>query len=152
MACGLRRWAARDPDELLGTDSLIDSPRNGFLLQAHIHRKWNCHETAVNPDDGYKIFDFAGNTCGVDGKILHPICRRPDDPDRVSDEILRCHFRHAVLYDVRGFVQPQWDFDFPPGSDVIGTILQGPDPARRMEVELATRLGPCVEWSEMEVD
>ena len=38
------------------------------------------------------FFAFAGNPFRVDGRILDPICRRPDDSDRVSDEILRWQF------------------------------------------------------------
>lgn len=53
---------------------------------------------------------------------------------------------------MRGAAEPRWDYDFPPGTDVIEPILNGREPARRMEVEFAARLGPCVEWSEMEGD
>ena len=45
-----RRWVARNPVELAGTDSFIDSPRNGFLLSAIMHQQWDSYEVAVNPD------------------------------------------------------------------------------------------------------
>ena len=36
--------------------------------------------------------------------------------------------------------EPQFDADFPPGSDVMGEIMNGPKPAARMEFELFDRL------------
>lgn len=39
---------------------------------------------------------------GIDGKVLDPVCRNPDDPHHVSDGLLRWHFRQSVLANVRG--------------------------------------------------
>lgn len=36
---------------------------------------------------------------------------------------------------------PYWEEDFGDGGDMIGEIMEGPDAAERMELELATRLG-----------
>lgn len=36
--------------------------------------------------------------------------------------------------------EPIFEYDFPPGSDMIGDILNGPKAAERMEYELFTRL------------
>lgn len=77
----------------------------------------------------------------VDGKILQPSCRNPDDTRRVSDELLRWHFRQAILFNVKGAGEPHWEWDFPRGTDMIGEIMKGPDGPERMELELATRLG-----------
>ena len=88
---------------------------------------------------------FTQDTTGVDGRLLSPACRQADDPRRVSDECPRWHFRQAVLANVRGAGELGWDYDFPPGSDMVGEILRGPDAQLRMEVELAGRLGPVVE-------
>ena len=61
-------------------------------------------------------------------------------PDRPVDQLLRWHFRQAVLTNMRGAGEPAFETDFPPGSDMIGEILAGPKPAERMEFELFSRL------------
>lgn len=45
-----------------------------------------------------------------------------------------------MLINARAAGEPIWDFDFPPGSDMIGEILRGPMAAERMEAELYGRL------------
>lgn len=41
---------------------------------------------------------------------------------------------------MKGAGEPVFENDFPPGSDMIGEILDGPKAAERMEFELFTRL------------
>lgn len=41
---------------------------------------------------------------GIDGRFLDPICRNNTNPHRVSDDILRWHFRQTVLANMRGWV------------------------------------------------
>jgi hypothetical protein len=41
---------------------------------------------------------------------------------------------------MRGVGEPIFEHDFPPGSDIVGTILEGPKAAQRMEFELYNRL------------
>jgi len=41
---------------------------------------------------------------------------------------------------MKGMGEPIFEYDFPPGSDMIGDILNGPKAAERMEYELFTRL------------
>lgn len=36
--------------------------------------------------------------------------------------------------------EPIFDHDFPPGSDMVGSILKGPKATERMEFELFDRL------------
>ena len=60
---------------------------------------------------------------------------------RPADELLRWHFRQAVLANVRGAGEPTFENDFPPGSDIMGDIRSGPKAAERMESELFGRLG-----------
>lgn len=71
--------------------------------------------------------------------MLDPICDQ-SDPDRVADELLRWHFRQSVLANMKGAGDPIFEHDFPPGTDVIKEIRQGPYPAERMELELYSRL------------
>ncbi|KAI9781116.1 MAG: hypothetical protein M1816_002474 [Peltula sp. TS41687] len=113
-----------------------EAPRNGLLLQGTVHLMFDAWQVAINPDDGYKITIFGPDAFGYDGRILHPSCRIPDDPRRVSDELLRWHFRQAVLFNVKGAGERIWEFDFPPGTDMIGEIMSGPDGPERMELEL----------------
>lgn len=56
------------------------------------------------------------------------------------DELLRWHFRQAVLTNIRGVGEPIYEHDFPPGSDILGEIRDGPKAAERMQFELFSRL------------
>lgn len=80
---------------------------------------------------------------GIAGKYLdQSLFSRPDAP---VDMLLRWHFRQAVLANMRGAGEPVFEHDLPPGSDIVGSILLGPEPAERMEFELFTRLGVQME-------
>jgi hypothetical protein len=63
-----------------------------------------------------------------------------NDPCRPIDQLLRWHFRQAVLANMRGSGEPVFENDFPPGSDIVGEVLGGPKAAERMEFELFSRL------------
>jgi hypothetical protein len=76
------------------------------------------------------------------GKYLDQQFR--DDPQRPLDQLLRWHFRQAVLANMRGAGEPMFEHDFPPGSDIVGEILNGPKPGERMEFELFSRLAASV--------
>jgi hypothetical protein len=68
-----------------------------------------------------------------------------DNPQRPVDELLRWHFRQAILANMRGAGEPRFEHDFPLGSDIVGDILYGPKAAERMEFELFNRLAAQVE-------
>lgn len=68
------------------------------------------------------------------------MCRNPNNPDRVADDLLRWHFRQSVLANMKEAGEPIFEHDFPPGTDMVKEILQGPFPAERMELELFSRL------------
>ena len=53
------------------------------------------------------------------------------------DQLLRWHFRQAVLTNMKGASEPVLECDFPPSSDMIGEIMSGPKAAERMEFELS---------------
>ena len=63
-----------------------------------------------------------------------------DNPLRTVDELLRWHFRQAVLANMKGQGEAYFETDFPPGSDMMGEIMSGPKAAARMEFELFGRL------------
>jgi hypothetical protein len=137
----------------------IDSIQNGFLLLAHIHQLFDTYAISVNPDvsdfltygicnkdplliypkDNYKIVSFIADSFEVDGRTLDPVCQDPANPNRVSDH-LRWHFRQSVLKNMRKAREPSFEHDFPPGTDMIKEILEGPFPAERLEMELSYRL------------
>ncbi|KAK9359437.1 hypothetical protein V1504DRAFT_492974 [Lipomyces starkeyi] len=116
----------------------INSCQNGLLMQSGIHQNFDGFDFSVNPDDGYKVICFDKDPFGIGGGILDPICRNGEDGAR--DELLRWHFRQAVLANMRGAGEPSFEMDFPPGSDMIGEILSGPEAGKRMEAELFSRL------------
>lgn len=58
----------------------------------------------------------------------------------VIDVSYRWHFKQAVLCNMRGAGEPSFEFDFPPGSDMMGTVQQGPHAEERMEAALFGRL------------
>ncbi|KAF4761454.1 hypothetical protein HAV15_007750 [Penicillium sp. str.  len=118
----------------------VNSVQNGLLLAAQMHQLFDGFVVSVNPDDGYKITDFSANNWNVDGRILDIVCRDPNHPDRVADELLRWHFRQCVLANMKGAGEPIFKHDFPPGTDMINEIMRGPLPAQRMELELFSRL------------
>ena len=63
-----------------------------------------------------------------------------DEESRPAEQLLRWHFRQAVFANMRGVGEPVFEYDFPPGSDMVGDIMAGPRAAERMEFELFGRL------------
>ncbi|KAK9353106.1 hypothetical protein V1523DRAFT_450331 [Lipomyces doorenjongii] len=141
---GFARWITKRADE---HDTGINSCQNGLLMQNSIHALFDDVGFAVNPDDGYKITCFDGDPFGIDGRILDPICRNPSDNRGVRDELLRWHFRQAVFANMRGAGEPSFETDFPPGTDMMGEIRNGPEAGKRMEAELFSRLNEVnLDW------
>jgi len=62
------------------------------------------------------------------------------NPNRPVDDLLRWHFRQAVLANMRGEGEPAFESNFPSGSDMMGEIMSGPKADERMEFELFSRL------------
>jgi hypothetical protein len=77
----------------------------------------------------------------VDGRTLDNVCRSPQDPQRVSDQFLRWHFRQAVIANMRREGEPVFEHDFPAGTDMVKEIGEGPYAKERLEMELSARLG-----------
>ncbi|KAG0632732.1 hypothetical protein HOY80DRAFT_995833 [Tuber brumale] len=128
-----------DMDDTVGV-SKINSCQNGFMLRQHIYGLFDQYLLSVNPDDNYKVTVFGNDMDGIDGRTLDPICRDPADPHRVSDQLLRWHFRQSVLANMRGAGEPVFEYDFPPRTDMIGEIQRGPHAKERLELEVAVRL------------
>ncbi|KAF8427681.1 hypothetical protein EV426DRAFT_631589 [Tirmania nivea] len=122
----------------------ISSSQNGFLLQATVHIDFDNYLVSVNPDDNYKIIVFGFDNAGIDGKSLDPVCRDPTNPHRVSDQLLGWHFRQSVLANMRGAGEPIFEHDFPPGTDMLTEIREGPYAQQRFEMEITSRLRRAV--------
>ncbi|OGM49238.1 hypothetical protein ABOM_004136 [Aspergillus bombycis] len=118
----------------------INSPQNGLLLRSDIHDLWDHYSIAVNPNDGYRIQSFTPEAWEYQGKVLHPVCRDPNNATHVIDALLLWHYEQAVLCNMRGAGEPSFEYDFPPGTDMMAEIRDGPQPAQRMEAELFGRL------------
>ncbi|KAI9762577.1 MAG: hypothetical protein M1840_001203 [Geoglossum simile] len=131
------RWVD-DIDDDAGI-SKINSCQNGLLLWSDVHKMFDQYLLSVNPDDNYKITVFGVDNFGMDGRVLDPMCRNPEDPHHVSDQLLRWHFRQSILANVRGEGEPVFEHDFPPGTDMMKEIREGPYAQERFERELAAR-------------
>ena len=57
----------------------------------------------------------------MDGQELNLVCRNTADPHRVSDVLLRWHFRQAVLANMKGAGEPVFEHDFA-GKDMMKEI------------------------------
>ncbi|KAK9489836.1 HNH endonuclease-domain-containing protein [Lipomyces doorenjongii] len=120
------RWITNRED---GHDTGINSCQNGLLMATHVHALFDNFSSYFNDD-----------LLNIGGRRLDRVCRDPNSVQSARDELLRCHFRQAVLANMRGDGEPIFEFDFPPGSDMVGEIMSGPDAAKRMEAELFSRL------------
>lgn len=79
------------------------------------------------------------DTKNIAGTYLFP--EFLSNPQRPPDVLFDWHFRQAVLSNMKaGGEKPIFEHDFPPGSDMMGQILLGPEPEGRMEFELFMRL------------
>ena len=70
------------------------------------------------------IVCFLPDVHGIAGGFLDR--RLLDDERRPSPELLRWHFRQAVLANMRGAGEPIFEHDFPDGSDILADIREGP--------------------------
>ena len=140
------RWIAIQPAE----GGSINSVQNGILLRSDIHHEFDAFNISINPDDNYKVIAFTPIGENIEGRCVDPeLFTRPDAP---VDQLLRWHFRQAVLTNMKAAGEPIFEHDFPPGSDIVGEILQGPKPGERMEFELFNRLGAQMELFPSEVN
>ena len=87
---------------------------------------------------------FSKDVFDVDGRTLDPVCRDAANPHRVPDQLLRWHFRESVLANMRGAGEPVFEHDFPPGTDMMTEIREGPLAQERFELELSSRLREVV--------
>lgn len=126
----------------------INSAQNGLLLRRDLHNAFDQYHFAISPDEGRKAIVFDGALRCIAGLGLDPVLLA--DPRRPPDELLRWHYKQAVLANVRGQGQPVFDENFATqgpdsyGLDSMRALRKGPNPKERFEFEIANRLGPHV--------
>ncbi|KAL2006018.1 hypothetical protein VTN00DRAFT_9672 [Thermoascus crustaceus] len=127
-------------------ESRLYSAQNGLFLKSDVHCLFGTFRIAVNPEDGYEVVSFCEGVLQIGGKTLSRSATQAQSINgRVSDQVLRWHFRQAILTKMKGASQKSWEHDYGREDD-IGQIMEDPDEAERMEVELLTRLGSCLEY------
>ncbi|PUU78816.1 hypothetical protein B9Z19DRAFT_906321, partial [Tuber borchii] len=97
---GYRNWITVPP--ATKSDGSINSPQNGILIGITESILFTSHQVSVDPDDNYKIVCFTPDTIGLNLAGRHLDQRFLEDPLRPVDQVLRWHFRQAVLIHVRG--------------------------------------------------
>ncbi|KAG0639261.1 hypothetical protein HOY80DRAFT_1016005 [Tuber brumale] len=129
----------------------INSVQNGITLTSDMHEFFASYDLAINPDDKYKIVCFTSDLTNyhIAGRQLDPMFT--ENPLRPPDDLLRWHFRQAVIVNLKGAGEPTFEADFPSGSDMIGEIMRGPKAGERMEFELFTRFNAIEIASEARV-
>jgi len=117
----------------------INSVQNGIMLTSTMHQFFASYDLAINPDDNHKIVCFTPDLAHYHIAGRHLDQTFTDNPLRPPDDLLRWHFRQAVLVNMKGAGEPSFETDFPAGSDVMGEIMRGPKAGERMEFELFSR-------------
>ncbi|KAJ5487017.1 hypothetical protein N7530_001317 [Penicillium desertorum] len=129
------------PDSGIGESGLY-SAQNGLLLSADIHVHFDDFRIGIDPDSDYKIIVFGLDPGRMGGARLKESAR--NGPGRVSADLLRWHLRMCLYENLKANTERQalWEEDL--GEDPMSAILRQPDAAKRMEVELFTRLGGII--------
>ncbi|PUU84228.1 hypothetical protein B9Z19DRAFT_1098221 [Tuber borchii] len=110
-------WAAGYGHLISNPPVSIDSPQNGILLRSDIRSHFENYTFSINPDDNYKIVFFDEDIYGIAGTHISNLKAFLADPQRPLDQLLRWHYKQAVLANVRGQGEPFFDCDFPPDPD-----------------------------------
>ncbi|KAL1962179.1 hypothetical protein VTN77DRAFT_525 [Rasamsonia byssochlamydoides] len=148
---GYMNWITDSNPQRIGVTRMY-SAQNGLLLSSSLHHLFARFGVSINPDDGYKVIFFGTDYHNNGGRTLSTTATNPtNNNDRVSDDTLRWHFRMSILKNMKGAAlgEENWEYDL--GLDAIGEIMEGPDAAERMEVELFNRLGSGVEYEDRDV-
>ncbi|KAJ5902310.1 hypothetical protein N7495_002838 [Penicillium taxi] len=104
--------AVRKRDQIGAHSAYINSMQNGSCMRSDLHAAFNDNDISINPDDGYKIYEFTNNEDGIDGRVLPLFCRTRVDPNAVSNDLLRWHWQQTLLKNLKGATEPIWEFDF----------------------------------------
>ncbi|PYI09742.1 hypothetical protein BO78DRAFT_415302 [Aspergillus sclerotiicarbonarius CBS 121057] len=134
---GYSRWVTDTTDPRLIAPNGLFSAQNGLLLDSTTHSFFDRFKVA----HGHKVVVFTRDSQQVGGRVLSPTTRPSRDRNlTVSDDLLRWHFHQAILTNMKGSGERQWDLDYA-GGDPMNIILAHEDAGDIMEAELATRLG-----------
>ncbi|CAK7210933.1 hypothetical protein SBRCBS47491_000946 [Sporothrix bragantina] len=132
------------------TGGSINSVQNGLLLRTDLHDGFDQYLFTINPRANHKVVVFREPYVDLDGLALDR--QLLDDPRRPPDELLWWHFTQAVLANMRGSGEPIFEEDFPPGSDMMGEIQEGPHAVQRLTFELSSRLANHMDIVEDDIE
>ncbi|PUU76588.1 hypothetical protein B9Z19DRAFT_1129576 [Tuber borchii] len=93
------RWVKILPAN--GSDTKLNSIQNGILLRRDIHSHFDAYDVSINLDDHYGITCFSPALLGLNIAGRHLDQTFLDKKNRPTDQILRWHFRQAVLVNMR---------------------------------------------------
>lgn len=82
--------------------------------------------------------------------MFDPVCRTSTDPHRVSDELLRWHFRQSILAYMKGAGALIFEHNFPLGADMLAELRTEPHGIQRLELELSSGLRDVSNNEEMQ--
>ncbi|KAG9037473.1 hypothetical protein FRB95_005412 [Tulasnella sp. JGI-2019a] len=125
-----------------GPDS-INSIQNGLLMRADVHAFFDDYQFGIDPDDNYKITEFAFRGGELNGRQLFT-APHVGVKYRPSPELLREQFRQCILANVRGTGRAAEDFfDEEEVHDLSNTAVwtyrAGGDPDQPSWIELEVR-------------
>ncbi|KAF8416262.1 hypothetical protein EV426DRAFT_627516 [Tirmania nivea] len=83
------------------TGGSINSVQNGLLLDSTIHVLFDTYDVSINPD----VVCFDTDRKGIAGKYIE----FGNDERRPVDQLLRWHFRQAILANMRGAGEPVFE-------------------------------------------
>jgi len=131
------------PSNEVGGLSKIDSIQNLMLLRSDVHDAWDSYDLAVNPDQGYVIIPFVDGFEDVAGKVLK--LDHIEDPNRRPlDELFHDHFLQCVMKNMKGAVEPTWDYEATFGEGAMDlsnqTVWGSKSGQAHFEFEVAHRL------------
>ncbi|KAF8467169.1 HNH endonuclease-domain-containing protein [Kalaharituber pfeilii] len=137
LSQGAFRWIT-DLDE---TDPAgrMNSPQNGMLMRADIHKLFDDYVIGINPDCNYKIFVFGEDMNSIAGRHLS-VTAHENGNEGVRDNLLRWHLRQCVFANMRRSGEPLWDYDSIDPGDVVGRLLAEDKGGERLGNEIASRL------------
>ncbi|KAF3221172.1 hypothetical protein TWF191_007142 [Orbilia oligospora] len=135
------RWIADSDSDGLSDELKMNNPQNGILVSSTVHTLFDSYTLAINPEAGYRIYDFGRNKFGYGGNFMSATARQSNSNNNgARDTLLLWHFRQCVLANMRGAGEPLWDYSPREEGDVVGRLLSSDHTMTRLGEEVEARL------------
>ncbi|KAF3079798.1 hypothetical protein TWF569_009167 [Orbilia oligospora] len=135
------RWITDSDSDGFSNELKMNSPQNGILVSSIAHTLFDSYTLAINPEAGYRIYDFGRNKFGYGGKFMSATARQSNNNNNgARDTLLLWHFRQCVLANMRGAGEPLWDYSPREEGDVVGRLLSSDHTMTRLGEEVEARL------------